>query len=93
MKPVLKGVLDANRPRVCWKKGPFIDSINIYVDRQLNDNYEYLANDSEPDYIDTFPMPEGVNTVAWRYKAISVIGDEQVGEFSDPITITVTRQL
>jgi hypothetical protein len=92
LKPELKGDLDANRPKIIWKKGPFADSIDLYVDRQLNDNYEYLTNDSEPDYIDTYPMPQDVASVVYRYKGIYRIGDEQVGQYSDPITITVTRQ-
>ena len=92
LKPELKGALDANRPKIIWKKGPFADSIDLYVDRQLNGNYEYLANDSEPDYIDTYPMPVDAASVVYRYKGIYRINDEQVGQFSDPITITVTRQ-
>ena len=92
LKPELKGDLDANRPKIIWQKGPFADSIDLYVDRQLNDNYEYLTNDSEPDYIDTYPFPQDVASVVYRYKGIYRIGDEQVGQFSDPITITVTKQ-
>jgi hypothetical protein len=92
LKPELKGDLDANRPKIIWQKGPFVDSIDLFVDRQLDDNYEYLTNDSEPDYIDTYPMPLDAASVVYRYKGIYRIGDEQVGQFSDPITITVTRQ-
>ena len=92
LKPELKGDLDANRPKIIWQKGPFADSIDLYVDRQLDDNYEYLTNDSEPDYIDTYPMPSDVASAVYRYKGIYRIGDEQVGQYSDPITITVTRQ-
>ena len=92
LKPELKGDLDANRPKIVWKKGPFVDSIDLYVDRELNDNYVYLTNDSEPDYVDTYQMPPDVASVVYRYKGIYRIGDEQVGQYSDPITITVTRQ-
>ena len=93
LKPKLKGALDANRPKIIWKKGRFADSIDLYVDRQLNNNYEYLANDTRKDYIDDYPMPPDVASVVYRYKGIYRIGDEQVGQFSDPITITVTRQV
>lgn len=92
LKPILKGALDANRPKIVWQKGPFADSIDLYVDRELNDNYVYLTNDAEPDYIDTYPMPQDAASVVYRYKGIYRINDEQVGQFSDPITITVTRQ-
>ena len=92
LKPELKGDLDANRPKIIWKKGPFVDSIDLYVDRQLDDNYEYLVNDSEPDYIDTYTIPAEVTSAVYRYKGIFRIGDEQVGQYSDPLTITVTKQ-
>lgn len=92
LKPELKGDVDANRPKIIWKKGPFVSSIDLFVDRQLNGNYEYLTNDSEPDYVDTYPMPADVESVVYRYKGIYRIGDEQVGQYSDPITITITRQ-
>lgn len=90
MKPLLKGALDAGRPLIIWNKGD-ASSIDLYVDRQMNDSYVYLANDSEPDYIDTYHLTAGVNSAVWRYKGIYRLGDEQVGIFSEPITITVTK--
>ena len=91
LKPVLKSRLDAGRPLIIWSKDP-ADSINIYVDRKDGKGFVYLANDSQPDYLDTFPMPAGVESVVWYYKAVYRIGDEQVGQFSEPIQVTVTRQ-
>jgi hypothetical protein len=90
LKPILKGGLDAGRPRIIWKKD-IADSIDIFVDRGLTGNYEYLANDMEPDYIDTFPLPTGVNSAVWAYKGIYKISDEKVGQMSDPINVTVTK--
>jgi hypothetical protein len=89
MKPILKGALDAGRPIIKWKKGD-ADSIDIYVDRNDGKGFVFLANDSHPDYIDTFPIPA---TAIWEYKGIYKIADEQVGEFSDAISITVTKQV
>ena len=91
LKPVLKSRLDAGRPLIIWPKGP-ADSIDIYVDRKDGMGFVYLANDSQPDYLDTFPVPAGVTTAVWDYKAIYKIGDDQVGQFSEPIQMTVTRQ-
>jgi hypothetical protein len=89
MKPVLKGGLDAGRPLIKWKKGD-ADSIDIYVNRNDDKGFVFLANDSQPDYIDTLPLPvSGI----WEYKAIYKIADEQVGEFSDIIAITVSKQV
>ncbi len=90
MKPVLKGAIISGKPVVIWKKGD-ATSIDLYVDRELNGKYEYLANDFQPNYVDTYPLPEGVSSAVWRYKGVYRIGDEQVGQYSNPILITVTR--
>ena len=91
LKPVLKSRLDAGRPLILWTKGP-ADSIDIYVDRKDGSGFVYLANDSQPDYLDTFPVPAGMTSAIWGYKAVYRIGDEQVGQFSAPTQVTVTRQ-
>jgi hypothetical protein len=91
LKPVLNSRLDVGRPLILWKRGP-ADSIDIYVDRKDGLGFVYLANDSQPDYLDTFPVPAGVTTAVWDYKAVYKIGDDQVGQFSEPISVTVTRK-
>ena len=91
LKPVLDSRLDVGRPFILWKKGP-ADSIDIYVDRKDGLGFVYLANDSQPDYLDTFPVPAGVTTAVWDYKAVYKIGNDQVGQFSEPISVTVTRK-
>ncbi|MBI4713208.1 MAG: hypothetical protein HY762_07920 [Planctomycetes bacterium] len=91
LKPVLNSRLDAERPLIIWKKGP-ADSIDIYVDRKDGLGFVFLATDTQPDYLDTFPIPAGITTALWDYKAIYKIGDDQVGRFSEPIQVTVTRK-
>lgn len=91
LKPVLGSRLDAGRPLIIWPKGP-ADSIDIYVDRKDGLGFVFLATDTQPDYLDTFPVPAGVASQVWDYKGIYRIGDSQVGKFSDPIQVTVTRQ-
>ncbi|MFH0889063.1 MAG: hypothetical protein V1871_07650 [Planctomycetota bacterium] len=92
LKPLLKSRLDAGRPLIIWSKDP-ADSIDIYVDRKDGQGFVFLATDTQPDYLDTFPVPAGVASQVWDYKAIYRIGDSQVGKFSDPIQVTVTRQI
>jgi hypothetical protein len=89
MKPTLKGGLDAVIPLVKWEKGD-ADSIDIFVDRNDGKGFIFLANDSQPDYIDTFPIS---TTATWEYKGIYKIADDHVGEYSDGIAITVTKQV
>ena len=91
LKPILNHRLDGDRPFIIWSKGP-ADSIDFYVDRKDGLGFVYLANDSQPDYLDTFPVPAGVTTAVWDYKARYKIGDDQVGLFSEPIQVTVTRK-
>ncbi|HMS33327.1 MAG TPA: hypothetical protein PKC91_04500 [Ignavibacteria bacterium] len=37
-------------------------------------------------------IPEGVNLCEWKYKVIFRIKDEQVGQFSDVISVMVKRK-
>ncbi|WP_028980296.1 hypothetical protein [Sporocytophaga myxococcoides] len=93
LQPQISGALDAHRPLIKWKKG-VADSIDIYVDRNDGKGFVFLANDSTPDYIDTFSLPSGEkDTAIWSYKGIYRLHDEQVGEFSNIVNITVTRQV
>ena len=90
LKPELKIVLDAGRPRIMWQKGP-ADGIKISVDRRDGQGYRFLTLDTKPDYIDSFPIPEGKDSVVWDYKGIYIINDEEVGKISDVVSITVTK--
>jgi hypothetical protein len=92
MQPLLKGALDAGRPLIKWKKGQ-ADSIDIYVDRKDGKGFTFLANDSHPDYVDTFELPSAQSAAVWDYKAIYRINDEQVGDFSETLSVTVTREV
>jgi hypothetical protein len=92
MKPAIKGAHDAGRPLIKWKKG-HADSLDIYVDRKDGKSFVFLANDSQPDYVDTFSLSPTQDAAVWDYKCIYKIGDEQVGEFSDTISITVTKNI
>ncbi len=92
LKPELKGALDGVRPLIKWKKS-VADSLNIYVDRRDGQGFVFLVNDTIPDYIDTYPLAAGVNSAVWDYKARYRVGDDEVGVFSDTITITTTRNV
>ena len=86
-KPVLNIVLQAGRPLVKWTKQGF-DSLEIQVDR--GNGYGFLAVDTEPDYLDTAPLPAPGQSAVWKYKAIYRLHDEQVGQWSNPVSIAVT---
>ena len=92
LKPKLKGRIEAGRPLIMWTKGR-ADALDIYVDRLDGAGFVFLATVIKPNYLDTTPFPAGANAVVYDYKAIYRIRDEQVGQFSDPIRVTVTKQL
>jgi len=85
MKPILKLVFKGGQVEVQWTKGD-ADAIRIEVDRGTGAGWQFLAVDAIPHYIDTAAI-----TVAatWIYRAIYLITDEIVGQWSDTISISV----
>ena len=87
MKPVLNLTLQAGHPNVGWKKQG-MGSLEIHVDRG-NGVFAYLATDTVPDYLDTAALPAAGASAVWKYKAIYRLNDEQVGQWSDVVSISV----
>jgi len=90
MKPVLKTRLELGHPVILWTKG-HADSLDIYVNRNDGAGEVYLANDTQPDYTDTTPLPTGGASASWDYRAAYKIGDDQVGHFSDVVKVAVRK--
>ena len=86
-KPALKLELQAGHPNVKWTKGGF-DALEIWVDRGTG-TFVYLATDTIPDYLDTAPLPAPGQSALWKYKAIYRLSDQQVGQWSDVVSIAV----
>ena len=84
MKPLITLLVISNGVLVKWNKG-FSEGLKIYVNR--GSGYVLLALDTHPDYLDTFAMPATAAT--WKYKAVYIIDDEQVGLFSDEAEVQV----
>ncbi|HMQ70685.1 MAG TPA: hypothetical protein PKA90_16990 [Ignavibacteria bacterium] len=92
LKPVINIKMEAGYPKLIWKKGK-ADSIDIYVDRSDGKGFVYLANDSSPDFVDKASLNGNEKTAAWVYKAIYRVKDEQVGLFSDDVSVTVKKEI
>ncbi len=88
VKPVLGIEVLSGQPNILWKKGK-MDGIKIVVDRGTG-SYSFLAYDTYPNYLDTHPLPEFGKAEVWKYIAIYMKRDEPVGEWSDPVQISVT---
>ncbi len=80
-------LVSGGHPEIVWTKGDF-DGIDIYVNRG-NGHWEFLATDSYPNYTDTTPLPAVGLSAAWSYKTIYRYDDEQVGQWSNPVSISV----
>jgi hypothetical protein len=48
-----------------------------------------LAINTEPNTTDNWPLPPLGTSAMWRYKAIYLLHDEQVGQWSDVISVSV----
>jgi hypothetical protein len=88
LKPVIKIVLvNGGFPELQWTKKS-TDGVLIQVNR--GSGWEFLAIDTIPDYIDTHALPAIGQSAVWQYRVIYRLNDENVGQWCEPISVTVT---
>jgi hypothetical protein len=90
LKPLLKLAPGSGGTMVKWNwqgQSQFLDSLLIQVDRGDGPGFRLLADDTTPDYLDTQPLPG--TPQKWTYRATFRLDDANVGQWSDPISITV----
>ncbi len=85
-KPIIKAEYIAGSPNIIWTKGD-ADALKIKVNRGTA--YELLAIDTKPDYLDKYTLPPFGQSAMWTYSAIYILDDEEVGEWSDELKVTV----
>lgn len=91
LKPELKVESGtAGQPNIIWKKG-LTTGVKIKVDRGSG-TFEFLAVDTQPNYLDTHPLPPLGQTAIWKYTAIYLLNDEETGQWSDVVSISVVGQ-
>lgn len=88
-KPVLSCQFKAGHPVIVWKKAQ-AKALEIWVDRSDGKDFVFLAINFEPNTIDSASLPPSGTTALWKYKAIYILHDEQVGQWSDVLNVTVT---
>ena len=86
-KPALGIKIQAGHPIILWTKGNAA-AIEIWVDRG-DGHFSQLAINTEPNTTDNWPLPPAGTSAMWRYKAIYLLHDEQVGQWSDVISVSV----
>ncbi len=87
-KPIITVQFQAGHPTVQWTKGQAA-AIEIWVDRNDTKGFGLMAINIEPNTTDSHVLPEADNSVVWRYKAIYLLHDVQVGQWSDIISVSV----
>jgi hypothetical protein len=90
LQPELKLRLDVGRPRIKWVKG-ITDAIDLYADRNDTNGFVLIGRLVKNEYIDVTSLGTGKVFDEWKYKAIYVIADEQVGLFSIVMPIDVKK--
>jgi hypothetical protein len=90
IQPVIDALATGNHVNVKWGWGgnsAFLDICEIQVDRGDGKGFVLLTFDTTPGYTDTQPFPAA--PVIWTYRAIYRVGDNQVGVWSLPVSVTV----
>ncbi len=90
LQPDLVVKLDVGRPRLKWIKG-YADAIDLYADRNDGAGFVLLGRLMKNEYIDVATLAAGKIFDEWKYKAIYVISDEQVGLFSKITSVDVKK--
>lgn len=83
MKPVIKLAMMGGQVEVQWVKSE-ADAIRIETDK--GSGWQLLSIDTVPHYTDTTPI---TGPALWKYRAMYLIADELVGQWSDVASITV----
>lgn len=89
--PELHFNLDVGRPHLKWSKG-IADATDIYADHNDGIGFVLAGRFVRGEYLDTTLLSAGKIADDWKYKAIFVIADEQVGQMSQVITVRAMKQ-
>lgn len=66
------------------------DGVNLYTQRDGDSGWVFLARDTASPYVDNRPLLAAGKPEIRKYKAVYVLGDDEVGQPSDEITATAT---
>lgn len=89
LTPVLGHNFQAGKPNVTWKKS-IHQGVHIYVDRGDGKGFGNMPyTDTKPDFLDEYPLPPAGQTALWKYKAIYIDEDVEVGNISNELSVTV----
>jgi hypothetical protein len=87
LKPVLTGVDQTGGVVVLSFPKLRTDGINIYEMDETTGKYAFLARDTVAPYVDNRPLRDPAKPELRRYTAVYVVGDEEVGQYSDELVV------
>ncbi len=90
LQPVLSVKLDATRPHIKWLKD-VTDALDLYADHNDGAGFVLLGRLLRNEYIDVTNLAANKVVDEWHYKAIYVIADQQVGQYSTVVDIMVKK--
>jgi hypothetical protein len=88
IQPDISAIINGTNVDVGWNWGGFsnfLDQLELEVDR--GQGFVLLAIDTTPGYTDTQAFPS--TPAKWTYRAIHRVGDNRVGQWSKPVSVTV----
>ncbi len=85
-KPVLSVYNEAGHPVIAWTKGK-AGALEIWTDRSDGNDFVFFTINIEPNSTDMSPLP--ATGAVWKYKAIYRLHDQQVGQWSDVMSVAV----
>ena len=87
VKPSIRVELDAMHPVIkSTKLG--LSAVEIFVQRN-GSAYERLDISTTSEFTDLHALPAPGQTALWKYKAIFRVDNQQVGQFSDEVSVVV----
>ena len=91
IQPVLTAKIDVGRPHLKWQKS-IAEAADLYADHNDGNGFVLLGRFVRSEYLDTISLAAGRIADDYKYKAIFVIADEQVGQMSQVITVRAMKQ-
>ena len=90
LQPALTAKVTAGGVELGWSFqgfGKWLSSCEFLVDRGDGKGFRHLVTDTTPNYTDTEPFPTA--KAIWTYKAVFFVDDAPVGQWSQPLSVTV----
>jgi hypothetical protein len=90
LSPTIDAVIGDMNVRIAWNwsgYASYLDQCELQVDRGDGKGFVVLAAGRIIGYVDTEPFP--MAPVEWTYRAIYRSGHNRVGQWSNPVSLTV----